>query len=243
MRAMTVEYHAPAVFDDLIEVFVRLAPNRPDERDVRKFAAYRAEDDVLMVTASRALVLIDLDEQKACAIPEAFVGPCVPSKGGPRSRGATMSPRHSATGAGGGRADRQSRRRGRRGAPGAVDVLNDQCPTTRGSGSTSSRGRTSSSVREGAPGDRARRIPVGQGICGAAAASGRTEIVDDVNADPATSRASRRPARRSSSRSRSRAPSSARSTSTATSRPRSAERTRRSSRRVANLISAHATMG
>ena len=28
------------------------------------------------------------------------------------------------------------------------------------------------------------RIPVGQGICGVAAASGRTEIVDDVNADP-----------------------------------------------------------
>jgi GAF domain-containing protein len=28
------------------------------------------------------------------------------------------------------------------------------------------------------------RIPVGQGICGAAAASGTTEIVDDVNADP-----------------------------------------------------------
>ncbi|HEV8685794.1 MAG TPA: GAF domain-containing protein [Gaiellaceae bacterium] len=28
------------------------------------------------------------------------------------------------------------------------------------------------------------RIPVGQGICGAAAATGRTEIVDDVNADP-----------------------------------------------------------
>ncbi len=28
------------------------------------------------------------------------------------------------------------------------------------------------------------RIPVGQGICGAAAATGETEIVDDVNADP-----------------------------------------------------------
>ena len=27
-------------------------------------------------------------------------------------------------------------------------------------------------------------IPIGQGVCGAAAASGRTEIVDDVNADP-----------------------------------------------------------
>jgi L-methionine (R)-S-oxide reductase len=28
------------------------------------------------------------------------------------------------------------------------------------------------------------RIPVGQGICGAAAASGETEVVDDVNTDP-----------------------------------------------------------
>ena len=28
------------------------------------------------------------------------------------------------------------------------------------------------------------RIPIGQGICGAAAATGVTEIVDDVNADP-----------------------------------------------------------
>jgi GAF domain-containing protein len=28
------------------------------------------------------------------------------------------------------------------------------------------------------------RIPVGQGVCGAAAASGATEVVDDVNADP-----------------------------------------------------------
>jgi L-methionine (R)-S-oxide reductase len=28
------------------------------------------------------------------------------------------------------------------------------------------------------------RIPIGTGICGAAAASGQTEIVDDVNADP-----------------------------------------------------------
>ena len=28
------------------------------------------------------------------------------------------------------------------------------------------------------------RIPVGQGVCGAAAARGETEVVDDVNADP-----------------------------------------------------------
>lgn len=28
------------------------------------------------------------------------------------------------------------------------------------------------------------RIPIGQGVCGAAARSGRTEVVDDVSADP-----------------------------------------------------------
>jgi L-methionine (R)-S-oxide reductase len=28
------------------------------------------------------------------------------------------------------------------------------------------------------------RIPIGEGICGAAAATGRTEVVDDVNSDP-----------------------------------------------------------
>ena len=32
------------------------------------------------------------------------------------------------------------------------------------------------------------RIPVGQGVCGAAAASGETEVVDDVNADPREAR-------------------------------------------------------
>ena len=35
MRALTVEYHAPARFDDLLEVFVRVAAHRTDERHVR----------------------------------------------------------------------------------------------------------------------------------------------------------------------------------------------------------------
>ena len=35
MRAMTVEYEAPARFDDLLEVFVRTTSDRPDERDDR----------------------------------------------------------------------------------------------------------------------------------------------------------------------------------------------------------------
>ena len=33
MRASSVEYHAPARFDDLLEIFVRDQPDRPDERD------------------------------------------------------------------------------------------------------------------------------------------------------------------------------------------------------------------
>jgi hypothetical protein len=36
------------------------------------------------------------------------------------------------------------------------------------------------------------RIPIGQGICGAAAASGQTEVVDDVNSDPRRPRGIRR---------------------------------------------------
>nr|MBA3384745.1 acyl-CoA thioesterase [Actinomycetota bacterium] len=70
MRAMHVEYHAPAVFDDLIEVFVRLARIGRTSATY-EFAAYR-DDDVLMVTATQTLVLVDLEERKACAIPDVF---------------------------------------------------------------------------------------------------------------------------------------------------------------------------
>ena len=71
MRACTIEYFAPAVFDDLIEVFVRLARIRRTSA-TWEFAAYRAEADVLMVTATQALVLVDLDERKAVPIPDAY---------------------------------------------------------------------------------------------------------------------------------------------------------------------------
>ena len=68
MRASTIEYLAPARFDDLIEVFIRVA--RIGRTSVTyEFAAYRVEDDVLMVTANQTLVLVDLDERKACEIP------------------------------------------------------------------------------------------------------------------------------------------------------------------------------
>jgi acyl-CoA thioester hydrolase len=68
MRAGTIEYLAPARFDDLTEVFIRVARIGRTSATY-EFAAYRVEDDVLMVTANQTLVLIDLDERKACAIP------------------------------------------------------------------------------------------------------------------------------------------------------------------------------
>jgi acyl-CoA thioester hydrolase len=72
MRASSVEYHAPARFDDLIEVFVRTA--RIGRTSVTfENAAYRVDDDVLMVTAAQTLVLVDLEERRACPIPESYI--------------------------------------------------------------------------------------------------------------------------------------------------------------------------
>jgi acyl-CoA thioester hydrolase len=69
MRASTIEYLAPARFDDLIEVFVRVS--RIGRTSVTyECAAYRVEDDVLLVTARQTLVLVDLNDRKACPIPE-----------------------------------------------------------------------------------------------------------------------------------------------------------------------------
>ena len=75
MRAMTVEYHAPARFDDLLEVFVRV--ERIGRTSVTyDHAAYRvAEDggeDTLMATAKQTLVLISLAERRAVPVPDSF---------------------------------------------------------------------------------------------------------------------------------------------------------------------------
>ena len=71
MRACTIDYLAPAVFDDLIEVYVRVA--RIGRTSVTyEFGAYRERDDELMVTATQALVLVDLDERKAAPIPDSY---------------------------------------------------------------------------------------------------------------------------------------------------------------------------
>ena len=75
------------------------------------------------------------------------------------------------------------------------------------------------------------RIPVGVGICGAAAASGQTEIVDDVDADPRYLACFAPPDPRSWSRSSPMATSSARSTSTGPISPPTMRRTRASWKR------------
>src|ERR1044071_2590849 len=72
MRANTIEYLAPAMFDDLVEVFIRVS--RIGRTSITyEFAAYRVEDDLLMVTARQTLVLVDLEERKAYAIPERMI--------------------------------------------------------------------------------------------------------------------------------------------------------------------------
>ncbi len=69
MRATNVEYHAPARFDDLIEVDVRVARIGRTSMTY-EFAAYLVDGEVLAVTATQTLVLVDLRERTPCAIPD-----------------------------------------------------------------------------------------------------------------------------------------------------------------------------
>jgi len=69
MRASSVEYHAPARFDDLIEAFVRVS--RIGRSSITyECAAHRQPDDTLMVTARQTLVLIDREERLPVGVPE-----------------------------------------------------------------------------------------------------------------------------------------------------------------------------
>ena len=80
MRANVVEYFAPAVFDDEIEVCVRVS--RLGRTSVTfSFAAHRLPDDLLMVTAHQTLVYVDLAERKACPVPDGFRDPVLAFEG------------------------------------------------------------------------------------------------------------------------------------------------------------------
>ena len=71
MRASSVEYHAPARFDDLLEIFVRTS-RIGRTSTTYECAAYRMDDDALMVTATQTLVLVDPVERRACPIPDGY---------------------------------------------------------------------------------------------------------------------------------------------------------------------------
>jgi acyl-CoA thioester hydrolase len=74
MRAVSVEYHAGARFDDLLEIFVRI--ERIGTTSITyDHAAYRIDDDGddrLMATAKATLVAIGLGERRAVPVPDAF---------------------------------------------------------------------------------------------------------------------------------------------------------------------------
>ena len=79
MRAMHVEYHAPARFDDEIEVDVRVA--RIGRTSITyEFAAY-LERETLAVTATQTIVLVDLASRRPCEIPQSFREPIVAFEG------------------------------------------------------------------------------------------------------------------------------------------------------------------
>ncbi len=69
MRASSVEYHAPARFDDLLECFVRIS--RLGRTSVTyESVAIRLPDDTLMVTATQTIVLVDLQTRLPVPVPE-----------------------------------------------------------------------------------------------------------------------------------------------------------------------------
>ena len=74
MRASNVEYHAPARFDDLLEVFVRIIGIGRSSMTY-DYAVYRLdsdESDTLMVTATQTVVLIDHDDRNTLPVPDLF---------------------------------------------------------------------------------------------------------------------------------------------------------------------------
>jgi acyl-CoA thioester hydrolase len=69
MRALEVGYVAPARFDDLLELFVRV--QRIGNSSVTyECAAFRLPDDLLMVTATQTLVLVDLESRRPMRVPD-----------------------------------------------------------------------------------------------------------------------------------------------------------------------------
>jgi acyl-CoA thioester hydrolase len=71
MRAQHVEYHAPARFDDEVEVYARV--ERVGRTSVTwAFDAYRADTGEHLVSATQVAVFVDAGERRPVEVPGAF---------------------------------------------------------------------------------------------------------------------------------------------------------------------------
>ena len=81
MRASHVVYEAPAVFDDLLQIFIRT--KRIGTTSVTSdCAAYRVSDDELMCTAEQTMVLVDIAGRRPVPVPDEYRGAVVEFEGG-----------------------------------------------------------------------------------------------------------------------------------------------------------------
>ena len=69
LRALDIEYLAPARFDDLLEVFIRV--ERIGRTSITfEMQGYRVDDDLFLAEAHQTVVHVDLDERRACPVPD-----------------------------------------------------------------------------------------------------------------------------------------------------------------------------
>lgn len=69
MRRFEIDYHAPAVFDDLLEVFTRVS-RVGNSSMVFEYAVTKPDSGELLATANQVLVYIDLDARKPLRVPD-----------------------------------------------------------------------------------------------------------------------------------------------------------------------------
>jgi acyl-CoA thioester hydrolase len=74
MRATSVVYHAPARFDDLLEVYVRTRRIGGTSLTTA-YAAHRVDDGELMCEAEQTAVYVALAERRAMPVPDMYRSP------------------------------------------------------------------------------------------------------------------------------------------------------------------------
>ena len=74
MRANDVEYFAPARFDDELEIHIRVSKIGRTSMSY-EFAAFKAPEGTLLVTAHQTLVFIDRETRRPIPIPDEYRTP------------------------------------------------------------------------------------------------------------------------------------------------------------------------